>query len=400
MALVALIETARNEGRHSVALRRFADLRTLSDSSYQAEEIRTLQHLDRYDDAQLLLDRIGRTRNRDDNQLPSILYAQMWQDNDLGRLDAAEAGATRLLRLADETGNNGFWLNATMVLAAVAARRGELDRAADLLAPADHRLRTDSESVRLQVVGGMLKAITGDVSGGLAILSPLIDDQGDARDPWQWTVPWMRFLARLGLDAGDRRFAGRAAGVADLAAQRNPGVATFEGTARHIRGLLDDDEHVLAEAVTTLRGSPRPLLLADALTDLGAALLAGRRRDDGVAALTEAAAIYREAGATAGSRAVAARLPREGLVDGNSGVRSGRPSSGWAALTRTELRVVDLITRGHTNRSAAAELGVSTHTVNTHLRAVFRKLDVRSRVQLTIVAGERRTEGIDADIAG
>ena len=65
-----------------------------------------------------------------------------------------------------------------------------------------------------------------------------------------------------------------------------------------------------------------------------------------------------------------------------------RPASGWAALTPTELRVVDLISAGHSNRSAAAELGVSPNTVNTHLRAVFRKLDVKSRVQLTIAFRE------------
>jgi DNA-binding CsgD family transcriptional regulator len=66
-----------------------------------------------------------------------------------------------------------------------------------------------------------------------------------------------------------------------------------------------------------------------------------------------------------------------------------RPPDGWEALTPTELRVVDLISAGHTNRSAAAELGVSPNTVNTHLRAVFRKLDVKSRVQLTIAHRER-----------
>ncbi len=55
----------------------------------------------------------------------------------------------------------------------------------------------------------------------------------------------------------------------------------------------------------------------------------------------------------------------------------------WAALTEAELRVARLIAEGHTNKSAAAQLGVSPNTVGTHLRLVFGKLGVRSRVQLT-----------------
>ena len=42
-----------------------------------------------------------------------------------------------------------------------------------------------------------------------------------------------------------------------------------------------------------------------------------------------------------------------------------------------------LIAEGHTNKSAAAQLGVSPNTVGAHLRMVFGKLGVRSRVQLT-----------------
>ena len=44
-----------------------------------------------------------------------------------------------------------------------------------------------------------------------------------------------------------------------------------------------------------------------------------------------------------------------------------------------------LIAAGHTNKAAAAELDVSINTVATHLRAVFAKLGVRSRVQLANV---------------
>jgi DNA-binding CsgD family transcriptional regulator len=47
-----------------------------------------------------------------------------------------------------------------------------------------------------------------------------------------------------------------------------------------------------------------------------------------------------------------------------------------------ERRVASLISQGHTNKSAASALGVSTNTVSTHIRAVFAKLGVQSRVQL------------------
>ena len=65
------------------------------------------------------------------------------------------------------------------------------------------------------------------------------------------------------------------------------------------------------------------------------------------------------------------------------GMPPRRSVHGLAAVTETERRVADLISAGHSSRSAAAELGVSLNTVNTHLRSAFAKLDVRSRVQLT-----------------
>jgi DNA-binding CsgD family transcriptional regulator len=60
-----------------------------------------------------------------------------------------------------------------------------------------------------------------------------------------------------------------------------------------------------------------------------------------------------------------------------------RPTFGWASLTDAELRVARLAASGLTNRLIADELSLSRHTVESHLRHAFRKLDIRSRVELT-----------------
>ena len=69
-------------------------------------------------------------------------------------------------------------------------------------------------------------------------------------------------------------------------------------------------------------------------------------------------------------------------------LRPLRPSFGWAALTAAELGVVRLVVEGGTNREVAKELFLSPHTVDSHLRHAFRKLEVQSRVALTRVAIE------------
>lgn len=74
----------------------------------------------------------------------------------------------------------------------------------------------------------------------------------------------------------------------------------------------------------------------------------------------------------------------------------GRVAWGWASLTVSELRVARLVAEGHTNRAIAEQLHVSVHTVGTHLRHAFTKLDINTRVELTRLAlqhGVVPTEG-------
>lgn len=59
-----------------------------------------------------------------------------------------------------------------------------------------------------------------------------------------------------------------------------------------------------------------------------------------------------------------------------------RPSCGWDALTPTELQVAGLVRDGLSNKDIAMRMFVSPRTVQSHLRHVYDKLDLRSRVQL------------------
>ncbi|SDJ38317.1 helix-turn-helix transcriptional regulator [Nonomuraea jiangxiensis] len=62
--------------------------------------------------------------------------------------------------------------------------------------------------------------------------------------------------------------------------------------------------------------------------------------------------------------------------------RPADPGPAWSRLTDSERTVAEHVARGLTNRETAALLFISPHTVDYHLRQVFRKFQVRSRVEL------------------
>jgi sigma-54 dependent transcriptional regulator, acetoin dehydrogenase operon transcriptional activator AcoR len=77
-------------------------------------------------------------------------------------------------------------------------------------------------------------------------------------------------------------------------------------------------------------------------------------------------------------------------VDGADVGRLGdEPGFGWQRLTDSEMRVAELVAEGMTNGEVARRLFLSHHTVDFHLRQIYRKLGIGSRVQLAWLAARR-----------
>jgi DNA-binding CsgD family transcriptional regulator len=385
LAVQAAGEAARSQGRHQAALRHFRELRVLTGAPYLAEEITALQFVDRYDHAQALLDQARASCAATTAALlPGIACAQMWQDFNLGCLDDADAGARTLIELGLQLGTNLHLLDAITIRTAVALLHGETEigaaqlRLADEVTDADAAIRNPG----VTVMRGWLAASRGDLPAARDTLRPVLQGAEQARSYWPLWPCWNGLFFQVGTAAGDGAFAASCLDVAEANAASNPGVASFEGVALNLRGLGKQDLDILARAVQVLDHSPRPVLRAVGAESYGRALLAAGRRSEALAQLDRAWDEYHHMGARAFRNDVQRTMRQFGVRRARWSAAAAAPATGWASLTYAERRVATLISEGHTNKSAASALGVSINTVGTHLRAVFAKLGVQSRVQL------------------
>ncbi|HJY24091.1 MAG TPA: helix-turn-helix transcriptional regulator, partial [Actinomycetes bacterium] len=194
-------------------------------------------------------------------------------------------------------------------------------------------------------------------------------------------------LVRLALDVGDIALARSATASAEACAAANPGVVSIAGTAAHARGLLHRDPSALADAVELLAAGHRPMAHASAAEDHGAELSRIGDQQGAIDALGAALRLYTFSGASWDASRVRSRLREHGVR--RRIVKPARPTSGWAGLTDAEAAVVRRVVDGLTNREVAEQLYLSPHTVSMHLRHVFTKLHINSRVELARLAFEQ-----------
>jgi DNA-binding CsgD family transcriptional regulator len=296
-----------------------------------------------------------------------------------GRLSAARA-ATESLPPPQRTGMTQLDMLRMTILAEVAAR-------------------TDDRNLLQQMVNDARDAYSTGPSavgrGAANVLALAAWQRDDVQDAMRWlggitlfgTPLWSQvldrviFSARVASAAGDAGLRARVLQATDLLERERPAIPLFTGVAGYARGILERDAQALLAAADVLHSSSRPLFYAAAAEDAGAELARTDHPDKALHQLNAAFDTYLHHEAVADARRVGRELRRLGVQ--RRIVSHPRAKTGWDSLTDSELKVVNLIAQGATNRSVAQRLHVTPHTVKAHLHNAFAKLGINSRAELS-----------------
>ncbi|UWZ34097.1 AAA family ATPase [Dactylosporangium roseum] len=332
-----------------------------------------LTTLDRFDEAE----EVFRRGRQESEQLGTAWSTPLWHYyrtallTARGRLDEAVAEAENGVAVADQVTAVAVALPLLGQLVRLAVMRGDDPQAREYLARMHRRTETGATAAPEDVVWpeGFLRGCLDGPDAAMRVLAGTYDALPDRPVLIGQHPCAAATLVRFALDAGDRSRAQLVATTARRLADRNPSAHSLVAAAFHAEGLLHRDQHRLEEAVAAFRKTRRPLALAGALEDAGE--------------VREALDIATGCGA----HRMRLRLAGEHPAADPSPFRAG---SCLAQLTPAELKVAMLVAAGHKNRQVAEELFVSRHTVDSHLRKIFTKLDISSRVELAnLVARER-----------
>ncbi|MGW9205759.1 LuxR C-terminal-related transcriptional regulator [Embleya sp. NPDC055664] len=232
-------------------------------------------------------------------------------------------------------------------------------------------------------LSGAVRLFRRDTAGALADLLRVRDLTRELCIGDPAAIPYHADLAEALVAAGDVEAATRTvAEVRDRAAElARPSVLAAldraEALCHAAAGRFTPAEQLLTTALAGFERLAYPLECGRVLLARSAVEHRRRRPARARESYAAAEAVFRAAGAPPWAPA-----PPE---------RAGAPA-GLAGLTEAEQRIVDLVADGRGNRDIANSLYVSVKTVEAMLTRIYRKLGVRSRVQLVALVHRELTE--------
>jgi DNA-binding CsgD family transcriptional regulator len=217
----------------------------------------------------------------------------------------------------------------------------------------------------------------GSRADALAVLTDALD--GNPDDIGE-TEDLIADAVRLAVKTGDKTTAQTLTGQVTALADGSQ-MPHQQANALYCRGLIDGDYAVLLEAAQRYADAGRPLPQARALEAAAECLVEVEDRTGARLAFEQAVAVYEFLGAEADLNRVNAEFRVHGIRRGPHS-KHRRATSGWEALTDTELKVAAFVEEGLSNPEIAARLVLSRRTVTTHVSHILKKLDVATRTDI------------------
>jgi DNA-binding NarL/FixJ family response regulator len=301
-----------------------------------------------------------------------------------GDVDTAVGLADKGAGTARRTGLHRLLPDAHTVLALGALRQGNLSVSRDFA----EQLRDDAllgqtvhSASQCAWAAAQLLEVRGGVSSAAHLVAGIITDDQLVRELLSSEPAAAAWLVRAALALEEEDLARRVVAEAARLSGLNAGIRSLEAAWSHADALLAR----APERVVAAAGAHRdPWARASAYEDAGKLLSTVRQeRDRAVEVLEQAVDEYANASASRDARRVVSRLRSLGVRRGRYPKYAGHDGVNVGSLTNTEVAVADLVSQGFTNSQVGERLFISGHTVAFHLKKIFRKMDVASRVELT-----------------
>lgn len=341
-----------------------------------------LLSLDRLDDAEKeFRTELRQAEERGFAWLACTLYGSIALKHLLaGDLDDSRTAFETAVRVANESGITNLHGH-TFEEARVALYQNDLARARRQLERAEAMPTEADWPVVVSPYRSWLWLLLEEAEGRTEVVQRILNDAPGSGSWWGTIGP---DFVRIALDRG---LADRAA-VFTKATEHAAGLVgsrSFEAAAVLARAMLESDARTAREAVALYDRTPLPLYRA--LARKCAADIVDEESER-IKMLTEALSLYEASSAHRDTASVLARLRELGIRPSKGG-RHGRPRTGWASLTDTEARVVELVGQGLTYKQISEQLFVSRRTVESHVAHVFDKLGLGSRAELAAALAVR-----------
>jgi DNA-binding CsgD family transcriptional regulator len=279
-----------------------------------------------------------------------------------GDLDSARRAGEESLELARGIDNNALSLVVAFDFAACLVEAGEPDRAIELAVEAAGGPELPRDALAWKAFHSEILTRACVAGGRQHEAESFAALGGDAAEQLGWSI------ARV---HAERARAAALLGAGELPAAAEAALNSAE-TADGLGARFDEG---------------RARLLA------GRALAAGSDRESALHELRRAEETLHECGALRWRGEAGRELRKLGVRVGRGGRGGATGDEGVASLTDREREIAELVWDRKTNAEIAAELFVSKKTVETHLRNIFRKLDVSSRVGVARAIEQERDEG-------